>query len=204
MNKRGKLVVVSGPSGAGKGTILNEVLKSPDFVYSVSATTRAPREGEVNGKHYFFISKEEFEERIAEGGFVEYAQYNGNYYGTPKDFVEKSIALGKNVLLEIEVQGAMQIKESVPEALFIFMTPESRDELEKRLRDRATENEETIAKRLAIADKEVPSALLYDFVVLNRHGRQDEAVSDFFAAVRASSLTPKSQYSQLSTYFYGK
>ena len=98
----------------------------------------------------------------------------------------------------------MQIKESVPDALFIFMTPESREELEKRLRERATENEETIAKRLAIADKEVPSALLYDFVVLNKRGKQDEAVADFFAAVRASSLTPKSQYSRLSTYFYGK
>ena len=204
MSKRGKLVVVSGPSGAGKGTILNEVLKAPEFVYSVSATTRAPREGEVDGKHYFFITREEFENKIADGGFVEYALYNGNYYGTPKDFVEKNIALGKNVILEIEVQGAMQIKESVPDALFIFMTPESREELEKRLRERATENEETIAKRLAIADKEVPSALLYDFVVLNKRGKQDEAVADFFAAVRASSLTPKSQYSRLSTYFYGK
>lgn len=204
MSKRGKLVVVSGPSGAGKGTILNEVLKAPEFVYSVSATTRAPREGEVDGKHYFFITREEFENKIADSGFVEYALYNGNYYGTPKDFVEKNIALGKNVILEIEVQGAMQIKESVPDALFIFMTPESREELEKRLRERATENEETIAKRLAIADKEVPSALLYDFVVLNKRGKQDEAVADFFAAVRASSLTPKSQYSRLSTYFYGK
>ncbi len=204
MSNRGKLVVVSGPSGSGKGTILNQVLKAPDFVYSVSATTRAPRDGEIDGKHYFFVTKEDFENRIAQGGFIEYAEYNGNYYGTPKDFVEKNIALGKNVILEIEVQGAMQIKKTLPEALFIFMTPESRDELEKRLRDRATENEETIRKRLAIADKEVPSALLYDYVIFNKRGMQDEAVADFFAAVRASSLVPKSQYGQLSTYFYGK
>lgn len=204
MSERGKLIVVSGPSGSGKGTILSEVLKSPDYVYSVSATTRSPRKGEIDGKHYFFLARDEFEQRIASGGFVEYAEYNGNYYGTPTEFVEHNLDEGKNVILEIEVQGAMQIKKTVPDALFVFMTPESREELEDRLRARGTEEEEVIQRRLSIADREIPSALLYDYVIFNRRGEQPKAVEDFFAAVRASSLTPGRQYDQLKTYFYAK
>lgn len=202
MNKRGRLIVVSGPSGAGKGTILNEILKLPNYVYSVSATTRAPRKGEVHGKHYFFISEEEFEKRIAEKGFVEYARYNGNYYGTPLAFVESNLSEGRNVILEIEVQGAMQIKKTCPGALFIFMTPESREELAYRLRSRGTETDEVIAGRLAIADSEVPSALLYDYIIFNERDGQKKAVDDFLAAVHASSLTPMRQYDQLKSYFY--
>lgn len=204
MSERGKLIVVSGPSGSGKGTILSEVLKSPDYVYSVSATTRPPRKGEIDGKHYFFLARDEFEQRIAGGGFVEYAEYNGNYYGTPTEFVEHNLNEGKNVILEIEVQGAMQIKKTVPDALFVFMTPESREELEDRLRARGTEEEEVIQRRLSIADREIPSALLYDYVIFNRRGEQPKAVEDFFAAVRAASLTPVRQYDQLKTYFYAK
>lgn len=204
MNKRGRLIVVSGPSGAGKGTILNEILKLPDYVYSVSATTRAPRKGEVNGKHYYFITQEEFEARIAAKGFVEYARYNGNYYGTPLTFVESNLSEGRNVILEIEVQGAMQIKNNYPGALFIFMTPESREELAYRLKSRGTETDEVIAGRLAIADAEVPSALLYDYVIFNERGHQQKAVDDFLAAVRASSLVPLRQYDQLKHYFFAK
>lgn len=203
-NKKGKLIVVSGPSGAGKGTILGEVLKYPNYVYSVSATTRSPRPGEVDGLHYFFLSRTEFEEKIAENGFVEYAEYNGNYYGTPYDFVNHNLSEGRNVILEIEVQGAMQIKNQVPDALFIFMTPESRDQLEARLRARATEEEDVILKRLAIADREIPSSLLYDYIIFNKNGAQSETVEDFLAAVRASSLTPTAQYDQIKTYFYSK
>lgn len=203
-NKKGKLIVVSGPSGAGKGTILSEVLKYPNYVYSVSATTRSPRPGEVDGLHYFFLSRGEFEEKISENGFIEYAEYNGNYYGTPFEFVNHNLSEGRNVILEIEVQGAMQIKKKVPDALFIFMTPESRDQLEARLRARATEEEDVIVKRLAIADREIPSSLLYDYIIFNKNGAQHETVEDFLAAVRASALTPTAQYDQLKTYFYSK
>lgn len=202
MSSVGRLIVVSGPSGSGKGTILGEILKSPDYVYSVSATTRQPRQGEIDGKHYFFMQKTEFEERILQNGFIEYAEYNGNYYGTPVDFVNANLKNGKNVVLEIEVQGAMQIKKTIPDALFIFMTPESRTELEKRLRLRGSEDEQTIKRRLAIADRELSSALLYDYVIFNEKGKQEKAVEDFFAAVRASALTPLHQYDRLKTYFY--
>ncbi len=201
MSNRGKLIVVSGPSGSGKGTILGEVLKSPDYVYSISMTTRDPREGEIDGKHYFFVDKQAFEEGIAKHNLIEYAVYNNNYYGTPKDFVEMNLANGRNVILEIEVQGAMQIKKTVPDALFIFMTPESRTELEDRLRSRNTDTEENINRRLAIADRELHSAFLYDYIIINEKGKQDKAVKDFLAAVRANTLTPFHQNDTLKTYF---
>lgn len=199
--KRGRLIVVSGPSGSGKGTILAEILRDPEYVYSVSATTRKPRDGEVNGKHYFFIDKSEFEKGIENGGFIEYAEYNENYYGTPYDFVNKNLSEGRNVILEIEVQGAMQIKKRFADALFIFVTPESRRELSDRLHSRGTEEEEVINRRLAIADREIPASFLYDYIIINERGKQQCAVEDFFAAVRAASLTPKSQYDILKAYF---
>ncbi len=199
--RRGRLIVVSGPSGSGKGTILAEVLKNPDYVYSVSATTRNPREGEVHGKHYFFVDKSEFEQGIEKGGFIEYAEYNGNYYGTPFEFVNKNLSEGRNVILEIEVQGAMQIKKRFADALFIFVTPESRKELSDRLHSRGTEEEEVISRRLAIADREIPASFLYDYIIINERGKLQCAVEDFFSAVRAASLTPKSQYDILKAYF---
>ena len=186
MNKRGRLIVVSGPSGAGKGTILNEILKLPNYVYSVSATTRAPRKGEVHGKHYFFISEEEFEKRIAEKGFVEYARYNGNYYGTPLAFVESNLSEGRNVILEIEVQGAMQIKKTYPGALFIFMTPESREELAYRLRSRGTETDEVIERRLAAAKQELTRVFRYQYVVLN--DEVEQAVARINTIIDAENL----------------
>ena len=152
MSKKGQLIVVSGPSGVGKGTVLGAYLAGRENVaYSVSATTRAPRPGEQDGVHYFFLSREEFESTAQNGGMLEYASYNGNYYGTPKAPVEQKRAQGIDVILEIEVQGALQVKKACPDALMIFVAPPGFDELQSRLTGRHTEDEETVQKRLAIA-----------------------------------------------------
>ena len=148
MNKKGQLIVVSGPSGVGKGTVLKEYLNSRDGIaYSVSATTRQPRPGEENGIHYYFLSREEFERTAAEGGMLEYASYNGNYYGTPKAPVEQQRNQGNDVVLEIEVQGALQVKKSCPDALLIFVAPPSFEELKNRLTGRQTEDAKTVENR---------------------------------------------------------
>ncbi len=199
--ERGRLVVVSGPSGVGKGTVLKYVLGRDDFVYSVSATTRSPREGEVDGKDYFYITKEKFEEMIAANEFIEYASYNGNYYGTPKPFVEKMLSEGKNVVLEIEVQGAMLVKKAAPDATFVFIAPESRQVLEARLRGRGTETEDVIAGRLAIAEKEIRACLMYDYIVVNRDGGAEKCAEDVVAAVKAERLKPCNVFGSLTEFF---
>ena len=186
---KGLLIVVSAPSGCGKGTLLAEVLKNDNFYYSVSATTRAPREGEVNGVNYHFTSKEDFEKLIASGGVLEYAQYCGNYYGTPKNAVEDKLAEGKDVILEIEVQGAMKIKQSCPEAVFVFILPPSVETLKERLEKRGTETADVIAKRVAEARGEIEKAYKYDYVIVNDD--LDTAVSEFIKAVEAEKLTVK-------------
>ncbi len=199
--ERGRLVVVSGPSGVGKGTVLRYVLGRDDFVYSVSATTRSPREGEVDGKDYFYITKEKFEEMIAANEFIEYASYNGNYYGTPRPFVDKMLSEGKNVVLEIEVQGAMQVKKAAPDATFVFIAPESRQVLEARLRGRGTETEDVIAGRLAIAEKEIRACLMYDYIVVNRDGGAEKCAEDVVAAVKAERLKPCNVFGSLTEFF---
>ena len=168
MNKKGQLIVVSGPSGVGKGTVLKEYLNSRDGIaYSVSATTRQPRPGEENGIHYYFLSREEFERTAAEGGMLEYASYNGNYYGTPKAPVEQQRNQGNDVVLEIEVQGALQVKKSCPDALLIFVAPPSFEELKNRLTGRQTEDAKTVENRLNIARQELMCAGEHDYIIVN-------------------------------------
>lgn len=176
MNK-GILLVLTGPSGSGKGTILAEYRREHEFYYSVSNTTRAPRPGEIDGVHYHFISKDAFEEKIRGGGMLEYAQYCDNYYGTPRDQAEEQMAAGRSVLLEIEVQGAMQVRKNCPEAVLVFVTPPSMAVLRQRLLGRGTEDLATVEKRLAKAVDEIKSAPLYDFIVIN--DALDKAVADF-------------------------
>lgn len=169
MNK--KLFVISGCSGVGKGTVLKEFMarNSDDFMLSVSCTTRKPRVGEVDGVNYFFLTHEEFEKAVQEGKFLEHAQFAGNFYGTKKKFIKQKFEEGLNIILEIETQGALQVKSKMPEAVLIFIAPPGQgvDELEKRLRGRNTEDEETIQRRLAEAKVELERAKQYDYVVVN-------------------------------------
>ena len=184
MSKKGSLVIISGFSGAGKGTVVKELMKNYEcYALSISATTRNPRPGEENGREYFFKTKEEFEELIRQDALYEYAQYVDNYYGTPKAYVEEQLAAGKDVILEIEVQGALQIKQKFPECVTVFILPPSMEVLENRLRRRQTEDETTILKRLAKAKEELDFAAQYDYVVVN--GDLKTAVDDMKAILRA-------------------
>ena len=168
MNHQGILVVVSGFSGAGKGTLMKELLKRYDnYALSISATTRAPREGETDGKEYFFVTKEQFEKMRDERKLIEYAQYVNNYYGTPKEYVEQKMAEGKDVILEFEIQGALKVKKRFPDALLLFVTPPSAEELRRRLVGRGTETLEVINARLARAAEEASGMEAYDYLLIN-------------------------------------
>lgn len=167
MNK-GILVVVSGFSGAGKGTVMKRLMEKYDgYALSVSATTRKPRPGEEDGREYFFRTRDEFEKLIEEDALLEYAQYVENYYGTPRSYVEEQLQAGRNVILEIEIQGAMKIKEKIPEALLVFVTPPTVEELERRLTGRGTETAQVIADRLARAGEEAEDMGQYDYILVN-------------------------------------
>lgn len=168
MSKSGIITVISGFSGAGKGTVVRELVKKQNYVVSVSATTREPRPGEVDGEHYFFKTNEEFEAMIQKGQLMEHAGYVDHYYGTPKDYVMQQLGQGKDVILEIEMQGALQIKENFPEAVLVFLTPPSYVELHDRLVGRGTETEEVIAKRLQRAAEECIYLEKYDYIVVNQ------------------------------------
>ncbi|MCR4639116.1 guanylate kinase [Ruminococcus sp.] len=185
MNK-GRLIVFSAPSGCGKGTMLEEILKDKSFAISVSATTRAPREGEKDGVNYHFLTREDFEQRIADGKFIEHAEYCQNLYGTLSSEVDGRLEQGLNVILEIEPQGAMKIREKRPDAIFIFVVPPSVNELRRRLKKRGTETDEVIEERVSKAAWEISQAEKYDYVIVN--DALEDAVSDFFAVIRGEQL----------------
>lgn len=184
MRERGLLIVLSGPSGVGKGTVCAALRKrSSNLVYSISATTRKPRRNEVDGVHYFFKERAEFEKMIEENAFLEWAEYMGNYYGTPRKFVEDTLAAGRDVLLEIEVQGALQVKKKFPEGVFIFLAPPSMHELKQRIAMRGTESEEAMTGRLTVAEKEMALVHEYDYSVVN--DRVDLACKRILSIVEA-------------------
>lgn len=189
MEQKGVLMVLSGFSGAGKGTLVKALLKKYDnYALSVSMTTRQPREGERDGVEYFFTTKEKFEETIEKNGLVEYACYCDNYYGTPRKYVEEQMAAGKDVILEIEIQGALKIKEKYPESLLIFVTPPSAQVLKNRLEGRGTETADVIAKRLARATEESEGIEAYDYIVINDN--LDECVEELHRLVAAAKRAP--------------
>lgn len=168
MKRRGLLIIVSGFVGSGKGTIMKRMVEEyENYALSVSMTTRAPRPGEVHGREYFFVSKEEFERKIKEGGLIEYASYVENYYGTPRAYVEEQMAAGKDVVLEIEIQGALKVRERYPDAVLIFVLPPSVEELYRRLKNRGTETEDVVRKRMSRAAEEAGIIERYDYIMIN-------------------------------------
>lgn len=185
-HNRGKLYVISGPSGTGKGTICAELLKDIGNEFSVSMTTRDPREGEVHGKDYYFVSREEFLENVEKGNFLEHATVFDNFYGTPKDMVLKRLERGRNVILDIDVQGGLQVKAAMPEAVLIFLLPPSLTELRRRLEGRKTEDAAKVEKRLGKALEEIKFIGEYDYYIVNDD--LDKAVSNAKAIVAAEAL----------------
>lgn len=199
--KRGLLIVVSGPAGSGKGTVNSQLIATGDFVFSVSATTRAPRPGEVNGVNYHFIDKEEFQRRIDENGFLEYTTYCDNFYGTPLKEALAVLDSGKNLILEIECDGAKNVKKIFPEAVLIMLIPPTFAIQEERLRGRATETEDVILKRLEKAKREIEQLDAYDYIVYNYNGGSAVAADDIKAIVRAEKLARHRQPDAAKKYF---
>lgn len=192
MNKRGILAIISGFSGAGKGTVVNKLLEKDNYAVSISATTREPRQGEVDGKNYFFKSRDEFENMIENNQLIEYAEYVGNYYGTPRDYVFKKLEEGYDVILEIEMQGALKVKEKFPETALIFITPPSADELKKRLVGRGTETIEQIDKRMSRAVDECDYMNKYDYIVVNDD--LDECVDEIHRLLQSIHNAKENQF----------
>lgn len=200
MAKKGLLIVLSGPSGVGKGTVRAAIFakNNQKIMYSVSATTRKPRPGEVNGKDYFFKSREEFETMIANKKLLEYAEYVGNYYGTPLDYVQETLDKGKDVFLEIEVQGALQVRELMPNGIFIFLTPPDLKELESRIVSRGTDSEEVIKNRMKVARDELCLMKYYDYSVVN--DKIENAVQQIEAIIQTEHLRIKRNVEQMKEF----
>ncbi len=189
MTKNGSLIVISGPAGSGKGTIVKLLLQDENYTVSVSTTSRKPRADDIPGVTYNFVSKREFLDMIAEGELAEFAEYVGNFYGTPVSTVTDLVATGKNVLLEIETQGALQIKSRFPEAILIWLSPPDFDTLEARLRGRGTNTDDDINKRLTAARRELQLLPYYDYIVINEKGKADEAADKIRKIVEVNSLS---------------
>lgn len=184
MAEKGKLIVISGPSGAGKSTVVGRAIQGRgDMCFSTSVTTRGPRPGEVDGKDYFFIDEERFRQMVEQGELLEHASYVSHSYGTPKAFVEQQMNAGMNVILDIEVQGARQVREKMSDAVLVFIVPPSMEELRRRLEGRGTESADTIAARLQRAREELKEASLYDYIIVN--DKIDEAAAEFAAILKA-------------------
>ncbi len=185
MNDKGMLVVISGFSGAGKGTVSKALVERYGYSLSVSATTRQPREGEEDGREYFFRTEEEFLDVIAQNGFIEYARYVDHYYGTPRKYVEEALNAGRTVLLEIEVQGAMSIREQYPDAVLLFITAPSAEALKERLAGRGTESSEIVDKRMRRALEEADSICQYDYIVVNEFNKLDDCIETIHSILQS-------------------
>ncbi len=201
MNKKGLLVIISGPSGAGKGTVVTELIKNKSYALSTSITTRKAREGEIDGVHYFFRDTKDFEKMIKEDCLLEYAEFCGNYYGTPIFYVEDQLQQGKNVILEIEVQGALQVKEKYKEAILIFLTPPNINELRNRLEKRATETIEKINMRMKRAREEIKLINKYDYIVIN--SVVEEAVDNVNNIVISEKMSAKRHTDLINKFLEG-
>lgn len=193
MDKRGNLIVISGFSGVGKGTVSKELVKKYGYHLSISATTRSPRVGEEHGREYFFLTKEEFLASVEKNGFIEYAQYVNNYYGTPRSFVEDKLAAGESVILEIEVQGAISIKKQYPDAILIFLTAPSAEELKERLIGRGTETMEVINDRLSRAVEEGSYIDHYEYIVCNENGKIEKCMEGIHNIIETKNALVSNQ-----------
>lgn len=200
MSRKGSIIIISGPSGSGKGTTIKELLKArKNLRLSISATTRTPRPGEVDAKDYFFISKEEFNKKIENGDMLEYAPYCGNLYGTPKEYIDMCTENGDDIILELEVQGGMQIKGKIPGAVSIFLLPPCKASLEKRLRGRGTEPEKVVLQRLARAEEELKYAQDYDYVVVC--GKVDRCVRDILNIIDVGKMKSENMINYIKENF---
>lgn len=202
--EKGLLIVISGPAGSGKGTVCSHLLKSDSFAFSVSATTRAPRPGEQDGINYHFISRDDFLSRIEQGAMLEYTEYCGNFYGTPKKEAEDVLESGKNLILEIEVDGAKNVKEKYPEAILVLLLPPSFTVQEQRLRGRGTETEEKILSRLERTKEELEFSNAYDYVVYNYDGESLSAAKKIISIIEAERASVKRNPEIKAKYFEKK